>query len=80
MIATILQVTGVVSFVLSSAATAKTLGRNQSSIVPVGGHGVVTVPVHRKPTNPGDPGAEKRQVNVGLLNPLYGLSYFVNSQ
>jgi hypothetical protein len=79
MISTIFQVTGVVSLVFSSIATAKTLGRNQSSIVPIGGHGVVKVPVHRKPTVAGDPGAEKRQVDVGLLNPLYGLAYYVNS-
>lgn len=69
-----------VSFILSSATAAETLGRNQSSIVPIGGHGVVKIPVHRKPTASGDPGADKRQVDVGLLNPLYGLSYYVNSQ
>jgi len=73
---TLLQITSLLFFVFSSSVFAK-LGGNQP-VVPVGGNGVLTVPVHRKPTLPGDPGADKRQVDTDLLNPLYGLSYFVD--
>lgn len=59
--------------------TAKSLAGNQSS-VHIGGNGVLKVPVHRKHTDPREPGATKRQISTVLLNPLYGLSYYVNSK
>jgi hypothetical protein len=76
---TVLQVTTVLSLFLLSSATAKRFAGNQSS-VHIGGSGVLSVPVHRRHTAPGDPGAKKRQVSTGLLNPLYGLSYYVNGK
>jgi hypothetical protein len=75
----VLQITTVLFFVLSSSVVAKTFGGNQST-PHIGGNGVLKVPVYRKPTAPGDPGAKKRQISTGLLNPLYGLSYYVDSK
>jgi hypothetical protein len=74
---TILQAAAVLSFVLSSSVNAESFVGNQSP-VHIGGNGVLKVPVHRKHTAPGDSGAKKRQIDIGLLNPLYGLSYYVN--
>ena len=76
---TVLYVTTLLSISLSPFVTAKVFTGNQSS-VHIGGNGVLKVPVHRKRTDPTDPGAKKRQINIGLLNPLYGLSYYVNSK
>jgi hypothetical protein len=75
---TVLQATALLSIVLLSTATAKTSTGNQSSVY-IGGNGVLKVPVYRKHTDAGDPGAKKRQIQTGLLNPLYGLSYYVTS-
>jgi hypothetical protein len=38
---------------------------------------VVKMNVHRKHTNATDPGASRRQIDIGLANPFYGLSYYV---
>ena len=76
---TILHAAAVLSYVISSSVNAESFVGNQSS-VHIGGNGVLKVPVHRKHTAPGDSGAKKRQIDIGLLNPLYGLSYYVNSK
>jgi hypothetical protein len=75
----LLQVTVALSSVLSS--TASSLPKNISSqIVPIGNDGVVKIPVHRRNTSAQDPGSHKRQISTGLLNPLYGLAYYVESK
>lgn len=40
--------------------------------------GVVTMQVHRKATNSSQHGANRRQIDIGLDDPFYGLSYYVN--
>lgn len=40
--------------------------------------GFVKMAVHAKHTNASDPGAHKRQIDIGLADPFYGISYYVN--
>jgi hypothetical protein len=41
---------------------------------------VVKMQVHRKATNSSQHGANRRQIDIGLDDPFYGLSYYVNCE
>jgi len=73
-----LQAATVLSIVSSASALS-----DEQKVDPTLGEGsskVVTYQVQRKPTNSSDPGASKRQIDLSLLDPFYGLSYYVNCQ